>query len=211
MNVTHVIRYGMSHVASISGIFCFVSKYIFRQNQYIYICLSLHIFIVDFNALAQASEFDSKGDKLSSSAECRIWSWEVWDTKSPADWMPTHKPTELSRIEENLNSTARPYNEWTFSPLDFTADWLSHLALAIYMLVVVIFDALAQANDIQITRRQVVFLCWIQDSKMGPPPPPTAFSDISKHIWISMWFVCRLSIGCRLILAPTNLRISSTV
>ena len=61
--------------------------------------------------------------------------------------MPTHKPTELSRIKlKNLNSTARPYDEWAFSPLDFTAVWLSHLALAIYMFVVVNFDALAQAN-----------------------------------------------------------------
>ena len=71
--------------------------------------------------------FESKGDQLSSSAECRIRSWEVQDTKSQADWMPTHKPTELSRIKQNLNSTARPHDEWAFSPLDFTADWLSQL------------------------------------------------------------------------------------
>ena len=33
--------------------------------------------------------------------------------------MPTHKPTELSRIKlKNLNSTARPYAGWAFSPLD---------------------------------------------------------------------------------------------
>ena len=35
----------------------------------------------------------------------RLWhrqairSWEVWDTKLPADWMSTHKPTELLRIK----------------------------------------------------------------------------------------------------------------
>ena len=29
---------------------------------------------------------------------------------------------------KNLNSTARPYDEWAFSPLDFTADCLWHLA-----------------------------------------------------------------------------------
>ena len=29
-----------------------------------------------------------------------------------ADWMPTHKPTELSRIKQNFNSTARPYDEY---------------------------------------------------------------------------------------------------
>ena len=93
--------------------------------------------------------FESKGDKLSSSAECRIRTWKSQDTYSPADWMSTHKPTELSRIKlKNLNSTARPYDEWPFSPLDFTAVGLSHLALAIYMFVVN-FDALAQASDIR--------------------------------------------------------------
>ena len=45
--------------------------------------------------------FQSKGD-MSSSAECRIRSREVWDTKSPADWIPTHKPTELLRIKQKL-------------------------------------------------------------------------------------------------------------
>ena len=34
---------------------------------------------------------------------------------------------------KNLNSTARPYDEQAFSPLDPTAIWLSRLALAIYM------------------------------------------------------------------------------
>ena len=38
---------------------------------------------------------------------------------------------------KNLNSTARPSDEREFSLLGFTADWLSHLALAIYLFVVV--------------------------------------------------------------------------
>ena len=47
--------------------------------------------------------FESKGDKLSSPAECRIRP-KVSDTNSPADWMPADKPTELSRIKlKNLN------------------------------------------------------------------------------------------------------------
>ena len=78
--------------------------------------------------------------------------------------MPADKPTELSRIKQNLNSTARPYDQQAFSPLDLIANWLSHLALAIYIFVVVNFDALAQPSDIRIERRQVVFLCWRQDS-----------------------------------------------
>ena len=79
--------------------------------------------------------------------------------------MPADKPTELSRIKlKNLNATARPFNQRAFSPLDPIAVWHSHLALAIYMFVVVNFDALAQASDIRIERSQVVFLCWRQDS-----------------------------------------------
>ena len=46
--------------------------------------------------------FESKRDKLSSSAECRIRSWEVWVAKSPAYWIRTHKTTELSRIKQKL-------------------------------------------------------------------------------------------------------------
>ena len=76
--------------------------------------------------------FESKGDKLSSSAESRIRTQEISDTYSPADWMPADKPTEPSRITLKKN-----------------------------------FDALAQASDFRIERRQVVFLCWEQDSNPG--------------------------------------------
>ena len=74
--------------------------------------------------------------------------------------MPTHKPTELSKIK---------LKTWTQQPVPMLSEhsahltslpfWLSHLALALYMFVVVNFDAQAQARDIQIQRRQVVFLC----------------------------------------------------
>ena len=77
--------------------------------------------------------FESKGDKLSSPAECRIRTWKSQDSRlnahSQTDWA-------IEDQTKNLNSTARPYDEWAFSPLDFTAVWLSHLALAIYMFVV---------------------------------------------------------------------------
>ena len=112
--------------------------------------------------------FKSKGDKLCSSAECRIW------TRGPrhqiasrlnACWQTDWAVEDQAK---NLNSTARPYDQRAFSPLDPTVSWLSHLALAIYIFVVVNFDALAQASDIQIERRQVVFLCWMQDYTRGP-------------------------------------------
>ena len=93
--------------------------------------------------------FESKGDKLSSSAEGRIRTHQGlrhqiasrlnarWQT----DWA-------IEDQAKNLNSTARRYDQGAFSPLDPTAVWHSHLALAIYMFVVVNFDALAQASDI---------------------------------------------------------------
>ena len=65
--------------------------------------------------------------------------------------MPADKLIELSRIKlKKLDSTARPYDQQAFSPFDLTANWLSHLALSIYMFVVVYLDDLAQASDIRI-------------------------------------------------------------
>ena len=115
--------------------------------------------------------FESKGDKLNFSAECRIRTQGLrnlvairlnacWQT----DWA-------IEDQAKNLNSTARPYDQQAFSPFDLTASWLSHLALAIYIFVVVNFDALAQASDIRIERRQVVFLCWMQDSNTRSQTP----------------------------------------
>ena len=49
--------------------------------------------------------FESKGDELSSSAECGIWTQGLRHPKSPAD-----KPTELWWIKrKKIYSTARPY------------------------------------------------------------------------------------------------------
>ena len=118
----------------------------FRTWLWRYTCLLLLISML----WHRQGIFQSKGDKLSSSAEGGFEP-KVSDTNSPADWLPTDKPTELSRIKlKNLNSTALPYDQQAFSPLDFSASWLSHLALAIYMFVVVNFDALAQTSDIRI-------------------------------------------------------------
>ena len=80
--------------------------------------------------------FETKEDKLSSSAERKIQT-RVSGTESPTDWMPADKPTELSRIKLiNLNATACLYDQRAFGSLEPTAIWLSHLALAIYMFVV---------------------------------------------------------------------------
>ena len=112
--------------------------------------------------------FKSKGDKLCSSAESRIWTRDPrhqFASRLNARWQTDWA---IENQAKNLNSTARPYDQRAFSPLGPTVSWLSHLALAIYIFVVVNFDALAQASDIQIGRRQVVFLCWMQDLNRGP-------------------------------------------
>ena len=115
--------------------------------------------------------FKSKGDKLCSSAECRIW---IRGPRHQIASSPNARWQTDWAIEDqakNLNSTAHPYDQRAFSPLGPTVSWLSHLALAIYIFVVVNFDALGQASDIQIERRQVVFLCWMQDLNPGPQTP----------------------------------------
>ena len=139
----------------------------FRTWLWRYTCLLLLISML----WHRQAIFKSKGDKLCSSAECRIW------TRGPrhqfASRLNARWQTD-SAIEDRankLNSTARPYDQRAFSSLGPIVSWLSHLALAIYMLVVVNFDALTLASDIQIERRQVVFLCWIQDLNPGPETP----------------------------------------
>ena len=62
--------------------------------------------------------FKSKGDKLSTSAECRVRTWKSQDTYSPADWMPTHKPTELSKIK---------LKTWTQQPVPMMREHSAHL------------------------------------------------------------------------------------
>ena len=62
-----------------------------------YICLLLLVLML----WHRQAIFESKGDKLFSSTECRIRTWKSEDTYSPADWMPTHKPTVISRIKLN--------------------------------------------------------------------------------------------------------------
>ena len=115
--------------------------------------------------------FESKWDKLSSSAECRIRTQglrHLLASRLNAHWQTDWAIEDQAK---NLNSTARPYDQQAFSPLDLTASWLWHLALALYMFVVVNFDALAQASDIRIERRQVIFLCWMQDSNPRSQTP----------------------------------------
>ena len=126
----------------------------FRTWLWRYTCLLLLISML----WHRQAIFESNGDKLSSSAECRIRTHglrHLFASRLNACWQTDWAIEDQAK---NLNSTARPYDQQAFSPLGLTASWLSHLALAIYMCVVN-FDALAQASDIRIEKRQVVYFC----------------------------------------------------
>ena len=159
----------------------YIHRHIYRHihrhiHTYIHSYIHTYMFVgVNFEALAQASDIrierrqvvflcwmqDSNPRSqtlIRQQTECLLKNWLIYRGSSL-----------------NLNSTARPYNQQAFSPLDLTASWLSYPALAIYMLVVVNFVALAQASDIRIERRQVAFLCWMQDSN------PSSQTPIRQH------------------------------
>ena len=139
----------------------------FRTWLWRYTCLLLLISML----WHRQAIFESKGDKLSSSAECRIRTQGIrhlFASRLNACWQTNWAIEDQAK---NLNSTARPYDQQAFSPLDLSASWLSHLTLAIFMFFVVNSEALAQASDIQIERKQVVFLCWRQDLNPGPQTP----------------------------------------
>ena len=94
--------------------------------------------------------FESNGDKLSSTAEYWIRSWEVSDTDSPADWMPTHKPTELSTIKlKNFNSTALPYmseHSAHLTSLPLTHTYMC-VCVCVYVYMGYMFTAMWQQTD----------------------------------------------------------------
>ena len=111
----------------------------FRTWLWRYTCLLLLISML----WHRQAIFKSKGDKLCSSAECRILTRgprHQFASRLNARWQTDWAIEDQAK---NLNSTARAYDQWAFIALGPTVSWLSHLALAIYMFVVVNFDALA--------------------------------------------------------------------
>ena len=75
--------------------------------------------------------FESKGDTYSCSAECRIRSWEVWGTKPSADWVVTHRLTELSRINQKLEHNS-PFDEWARTHIHKHIHIHMHIHIHIY-------------------------------------------------------------------------------
>ena len=131
-----------------------------------------YMFVVNFDALAQASDIRIERRQLVFPAECRIRTQglrHLFASRLNACWQTDWAIEDHSK---DLNSTARPYDQQAFSPLDLTANWLSHLALAIYMFVIVNFDALAQASDIRIPTYLPTYLPT-HPTTQPPTHPPT--------------------------------------
>ena len=59
--------------------------------------------------------------------------------------------------------------------------------ISLYMFAVVNFDALAQESDFWIKRRQVVFLCWMQDSNPGSQRPNRQQTECPLTDPLSYW------------------------
>ena len=142
--------------------------------------------------------FESKGDKLSSSAECRIRTQGV-------------RHLIVSRLNAcwQIDWAIQDQSKKTHCKLVFAPGsggihircWCMHTCMHIYMhtcihtythkhtsiLVVANSDALAQASDIQIERRQVVFLCWKQNLKPGSQTPNRQQTECSLTSRLSYW------------------------
>ena len=112
------------------------------MHTYIHIHAYIHTYIfvvVNFDALAQASYIQIERRQV----VFLCWKQDL----NPGSQTPNRQQTECSLTNQlsyggssykNLNSTARPYDQRAFSPLDPTVSWLSHLALAIYILLLLI-------------------------------------------------------------------------
>ena len=61
--------------------------------QYTHACAHTYLLLSISMPWHRQAIFESKGDKLSSSAECRIRTQRVSETQSPADWMSADKCT----------------------------------------------------------------------------------------------------------------------
>ena len=132
--------------------------------------------VVNFDTLAQASNFQIERRQVVFLSWMQDSNQGSLEPNHQQTECPLKNPLSYQGSNWNSNSTASPYDQWAFSPLDPTGGWLPHLALVISMFVVVNFGGLAQASNFFIKRRQVVFLCWIQDSYLGslePNPPQT--------------------------------------
>ena len=131
--------------------------------------------------------FKSKGDRLCSSAEC----------------------TYSTIVKFKTSYTYNIYT-WSLSIYMYLHKYI-HTNTHTYMFVAK-FDALAQASDIRIEKKQVVFLCWIHDYTKSPADwmpadKPTELSRIKQKLELDSPSLWSASIqptrpNCQLVSAP---------
>ena len=84
--------------------------------------------------------------------------------------LPMEDDTNSISKEQSHTSNSMFFNIYHNDYTIHMVYWVSvhtYICTHTYIFVVVNFDALAQASDFRIERRQVVFLCWEQDSNPG--------------------------------------------
>ena len=157
-----------------------------------YIHTYIHFCWFNFDALAQGNAYYTRQRTDKSSWIGRDLNHQPWDP----DCGTIRRLPVVQRVRFTpLSSRQKTLTQWharggtgkLTTRLECTGVLILNcaLALAIYMFAVVNFDALAQANDIRIERRQVVYLCWMQDSKPGSLEPNLQQTECPLTNWLS--------------------------
>ena len=106
--------------------------------------------------LLMGSDFESKAEKLSSSAESRIRTLEVCDTKSPADWIHymihsqhrANMKNDLQNINLKLIQMHHFVQVWNHSILNKSTLYIIHKLMSVYIHSCKIFTSLSQSYQI---------------------------------------------------------------
>ena len=130
--------------------------------------------------------FESKGEKLSSPAERRIWTQGIRRQiarRLNARWQNDRAiEGQAKKIEPNSPSLwsasiqpTRPHCRLAFAPGSGDIHVFAN------------FDALTQTSDFRIERRQVVFICWMPGSNPGSLEPNLKHTEFSRTNRQSYW------------------------
>ena len=143
--------------------------------------------------------FKSKGDKLCSSAESRIWTRDPrhqFASRLNARWQTNWAIEDQAK---NLNSTARRYDQRAFSPLGPTVSWLSQLALAIY---IHIWVKLAQVIACYpMAPSHYLNKCWLNITEVLWYSPEGSFTEPAQYFF----FACYVSWKLLIILGDSHI------
>ena len=124
----------------------------------------IHICWFNFDALAQGNAYKPTKEPINYRGPGGDRTHDLQtEATPPAASCPARTLHATEIAPKNATLMTCPWLHWTTDNLSGIHTYI-HTYIHIYIFVVVNFDALAQASDIRIERRQVVFLCWRQDS-----------------------------------------------